>query len=107
MTLCVTKVPVFQHPLSLFQYFVANVKERFERLLKTVQDTSAKKAAQFVGKIAYVLVEEKNAQEEGFVTGRTGQNYLVHFKGDSSLIGKIVPVKLCESKGFYYYGERQ
>lgn len=82
------------------------IKERFERLLKVVQDTSAKKAAQSVGKITDVLVEEKNAQEEGFVTGRTGQNYLVHFKGDKSLIGKIVPVKLCESRGFYYYGER-
>lgn len=83
------------------------VKERFKRLLKTVQDISAKKAAQSVGKTAYVLVEEKNSQEEGFVTGRTEQNYLVHFKGDVSLIGKIVPVKICESKGFYYYGEMQ
>ncbi len=83
------------------------VKERFERLLKTVQCTSAKKASLSEGKIADVLVEEKNVQEEGFVTGRTGQNYLVHFKGDESLIGKIVPVKLCESKGFYYYGEIQ
>lgn len=83
------------------------VKERFERLLNTVQNTSAKKAAQYVGNTEYVLVEEKNTQEEGFVTGRTGQNYLVHFKGDKSLIGQIVPVKLCESKGFYYYGEKQ
>ncbi|HBA96678.1 MAG TPA: tRNA (N6-isopentenyl adenosine(37)-C2)-methylthiotransferase MiaB, partial [Lachnospiraceae bacterium] len=83
------------------------VKERFERLLKTVQCTSAKKASLSEGKIADVLVEEKNVQEEGFVTGRTGQNYLVHFKGDESLIGKIVPVKLCESKGFNYYGEIQ
>lgn len=81
------------------------VKERFERLLKTVQDTSAKRAAQYVGRIFDVLVEEKNAQEEGFLTGRTEQNYLVHFRGDESLIGKIVPVKFCESRGFYYYGE--
>lgn len=35
------------------------IKERFERLLKVVQDTSAKKAAQSVGKITDVLVEEK------------------------------------------------
>ena len=54
---------------------------------------------------AYVLAEEKNNQEAGFITGRTEQNYIVHFKGNEELIGKIVPVKLCESKGFYYYGE--
>ena len=46
-----------------------------------------------------------NKQEEGYVTGRTAKNYLVHFPGDESMIGKIVPVKLCESKGFYYYGK--
>lgn len=81
------------------------VKERFDRLLKIVHETTARKAGQYLGQIADVLVEEVNAQEDGYVTGRTGQNYLVHFKGDKSLIGSIVPVKLCESKGFYYYGE--
>ena len=81
------------------------VKERFDRLLNKVKEISAKKAAKYVGKTVYVLAEEKNSQEEGFITGRTEQNYIVHFKGNKELIGKIVPVKLCESKGFYYYGE--
>ncbi len=81
------------------------VKERFDRLLNKVKEISAKKAAQYVGKTVFVLAEEKNSQEEGFITGRTEQNYIVHFKGNKELIGKIVPVKLCESKGFYYYGE--
>ncbi len=81
------------------------VKERFDRLLEVVHETTARKAGQYLGNIADVLVEEINSQEEGYVTGRTGQNYLVHFKGDKSLIGSIVPVKLCESRGFYYYGE--
>ena len=39
------------------------------------------------------------------LTGRLSNNILVHFKGDRSLIGKIVNVKLNESKGFYYIGE--
>lgn len=81
------------------------VKERFNRLLNKVKEISAKKAEQYVGKTVYVLAEEKNSQEEGFITGRTEQNYIVHFKGNEELIGKIVPVRLCESKGFYYYGE--
>ena len=83
------------------------VKERFDRLLNRVQDIASKKAAKDVGKTVDVLVEEKNEQDEHLVTGRTSQNYVVHFPGDEKLIGKIVPVKLCESKGFYYMGEMQ
>lgn len=80
------------------------VKERFDRLLKKIQDISARKAAADVGKTEKVLVEEVNRQDSSLVTGRTGKNYVVHFPGDNSLIGKIVSVKLCESKGFYYIG---
>ena len=83
------------------------VKERFDRLLNRVQDIASKKAAKDVGKTVDVLVEEKNEQDEHLVTGRTSQNYVVHFPGDEKLIGKIVPVKLGESKGFYYMGEMQ
>ena len=32
-------------------------------------------------------------------------NTIVHFKGDGSLIGQIVPVYLKECHGFYYLGE--
>ena len=82
------------------------VKERFDRLLKKVQEISAKKASVDEGKIEEVLVEEVNKQDGSLVTGRTSRNYVVHFPGDASLIGTIVSVKLCESKGFYYIGEQ-
>lgn len=83
----------------------AVVKERFDRLLARVQDIAAEKAAADTGKVQDVLVEEINDHDSSLVTGRTSKNYLVHFKGDESLIGSIVSVKLCESKGFYYIGE--
>ncbi len=53
-----------------------------------------------------VLVEETNSQDDSLVTGRLSNNILVHFEGDASDIGKIIPVVLKESKGFYYIGER-
>lgn len=81
------------------------VKDRFNRLLSRVQEISAKKTALDEGKVQEVLVEEVDRQDTSLVTGRTDKNYLVHFPGDASLIGKLVPVKLCESKGFYYLGE--
>lgn len=80
------------------------VKERFDRLLKRVQEISAGKTAKAVGQTEPVLVEEVNKQDASLLTGRTSQNYLVHFPGDASLIGKIVSVVLEESKGFYYVG---
>ncbi len=82
------------------------VKERFQRLLARIQEIGAEKARASLGQTEQVLVEEVNRQDASLVTGRTGGNYLVHFPGDASLIGQIVPVRLRESKGFYYLGER-
>lgn len=46
-----------------------------------------------------------NDHLDGYVTGRMSNNILVHFPGDSSLIGTIQSVFLREAKGFYYLGE--
>lgn len=81
-------------------------KERFDRLLKTVQEIAAEVTGRDEGKICEVLVEEINHQNAGLVTGRMSNNTLVHFPGDAGLIGKIVRVKLNEAKGFYYLGEQ-
>ena len=82
------------------------VKERFDRLLELVQDISAKKTQKDVGTIQQILVEEQNQHDANLMTGRTGRNYLVHFPGSKDLIGQLVSVRLTESKGFYYMGER-
>lgn len=82
------------------------VKERFQRLLAEIQNISSEITKEDEGTIQEVLVEEKNSQEEGLVTGRLSNNLLVHFKGDEQLIGELVMVKLTECKGFYYMGER-
>lgn len=81
------------------------VKDRFDRLLKEIQGISAELSGRDTGKVEKVLVEEINSQDSELVTGRLSNNVLVHFKGSSDLIGKIVNVKLSESKGFYYMGE--
>ena len=52
------------------------------------------------------LVEEINEHDASLVTGRLSNNTLVHFPGDASLIGKIVPVRLEEYKGFYHLGKQ-
>ncbi len=79
-------------------------KERFERMLKEVQDIAAEEADRLTGQVREVLVESLNRQDEGLVTGRLANNSVVHLPGDESLIGQIVPVRLDECRGFYYLG---
>ncbi len=81
------------------------VKDRFDRLLKEVQDISAEVCSVHEDTVQAVLVESVNDHDDTLVTGRMSNNLLVHFKGDESLIGTIVNVHLKECKGFYYLGE--
>lgn len=80
------------------------VKERFDRLLKEVQDISAEVCGRDVKTVQEVLVEEVNVHTPGLMTGRLSNNTVVHFPGDPSMIGQLVPVYLRESRGFYYMG---
>ena len=82
----------------------AEVKENFDRLLHVVQETAKERVQIYAGQTMEVLVEEINEHDASYVTGRLSNNTLVHFQGDASLIGKIVPVTLTECKGFYYMG---
>lgn len=82
----------------------AVVKERFDRLLKEVQQISGEVCGRDAGTVRKVLVECLDDHQEGYVTGRLTNNTVVHFPGDESLIGRIVDVYLEESRGFYYMG---
>ena len=81
------------------------MKDRFDRLLKLVQSIATTQCSRDTGKTLEVLVEEVNEKDPSMVSGRLSNNTVVHFKGDSSLIGTICKVKMIESKGFYYLGE--
>lgn len=80
------------------------VKEQFDRVLKTVQETAREQVSRYQGQICDVLVEEINENDSSLVTGRMSNNTLVHFPGDISLVGKLVNVSLDECHGFYYMG---
>ncbi len=81
------------------------VHERFNRLLAAVKESGEKQSGRFTGRTMDVLVEEQN-REEGYVSGRLSQNIVVHLPGTKEDIGSILPVRLVECKGFYYFGER-
>lgn len=81
------------------------VNERFQRVLSLVHEVTAESSGRFEGQVHEVLVEDINTHLDGYVTGRMSNNILVHFPGDSSMIGSIRKVRLNESRGFYYLGE--
>ena len=82
------------------------VKKRFGRLLERVNVIAGEQLKRYEGQMKDVLVEDINAQDNTFVTGRTGENVTVHFKGDKALIGQTVKVHLKECRGFYFIGEQ-
>lgn len=82
----------------------AVVKERFNRLLDTVNEVSHSISARYTGTVQKALVEAVNDHDSSLVTGRLTNNMLVHFPGDKELVGSIVNVSLDECKGFYYMG---
>ncbi len=82
------------------------VHARFDRLMEEVKKSGEAQCARFEGRVMDVLIEEVNKRNPGLVTGRISNNLIVHFPGQESEIGSIVPVKLDECKGFYYFGSR-
>ncbi len=82
------------------------VHNRFDRLLEVLNKGIYDIHSRLVGTTANVLVEDVSRQDENIVSGRSEHNTLIHFKGDPSLIGQTVPVKITENKTFYLMGER-
>lgn len=88
------------------QVVETDAKNRFDRLLKVIQEISAELTGRHTGEVQEVLVEEVNSQDNTLLTGRLSNNVLVHFTGTPDMIGTIIKVKLKECKGFYYIGEK-
>ena len=80
------------------------VKDRFDRLLKEVQEIAGEVCGVHQGTVQEVLVESVNDHDPSLMTGRMSNNLLVHFPGDEQLIGKLVQVRLEDCRGFYYLG---
>lgn len=79
--------------------------KRFDELVKMVEKHAVPKAEAYVGKTLKVLVDGASKRNKEVLSGYSEENKLVHFKGDSSLVGKIVKVKINESHLYSVIGE--
>jgi len=73
-------------------------KERLQEVMAVVEATALKKNQGLEGKTVEILVDEPNL-------GRTRTNKIVKFKGNSSLVGKLVDVKIKKAKSWVVEGQ--
>ena len=79
--------------------------KRFSELVKHLEKNIEVYSKNMVGKTYAVLVDGESKTDSDMLSGYTECNKLVHFKGDSSLVGKIVNVKITESHTYSLIGE--
>ncbi len=78
--------------------------KRFNILLDVLYPIALRKNEECIGKTYKILVDEVSKNSDEYLTGRTEHFRLVHFKGDKSLIGKIVNVRIDSVKTFFLEG---
>ena len=79
--------------------------ERFKRLTDELEKYYPFYNASFINKVEEVLVTSVSKKDKNKVSGVMFNNKIVNFNGDSSLIGKIVKVKILEDKLYSFNGE--
>ena len=80
-------------------------KDRLHRLMSLQNSISKKLSMEYEGKIERVLVEGPSKKNKDMLSSRTSTNKIVLFKGDKSLEGQFVNVKINECKTWTLYGE--
>ena len=80
-------------------------KERLSRLNEVVNAGYLRGSERFLHKVVKVLVDGVSKSDDSVLAGYSEHNKLVNFKGDPSMIGTIVDVKITEAKTWFLIGE--
>ena len=86
-------------------YTRADKQKHFDRLMDVSNRISGEKHKEYEGKTVRVLVDGETGREEYNLSSRTNGGRLVHLRGDKSLIGQFVNVKIVSSNTWALYGE--
>ncbi|MCR1950075.1 MULTISPECIES: tRNA (N6-isopentenyl adenosine(37)-C2)-methylthiotransferase MiaB [unclassified Clostridium] len=83
----------------------ADKHNRFDRLIKVVNEGVIKSNKVYEGKTVEVLVEGPSKNDETKLTGRTRNGKLVNFSGENVKAGDLVNVKIVRAQPFSLIGE--
>lgn len=78
---------------------------RLRELLEVQREISNRHYRRFIGKTMRVLADGKSKKREGFLTGKSNEFIIAEFKGDESLIGQFVNIKVTDSMNWAVTGE--
>ena len=78
---------------------------RLRELLEVQREISDRHYRRFIGKTMRVLADGKSKKREGFLTGKSNEFIIAEFKGDESLIGQFVNIKITDSMNWAVIGE--
>ncbi len=79
----------------------------FDALTETANRISGEKHREYEGKTVRVLVDGETGRDEYNLSSRTNGGRLVHLKGDPSLIGQFIKVRITASNTWALYGETE
>ncbi len=80
-------------------------KQRLYELNEKINAGYLRGNMRFEGQVVKVLVDGVSKHDDAILAGYTENNKLINFKGDASLIGKIIDVKVTEAKTWFLLGE--
>lgn len=80
--------------------------QRLSTVLELQESITHKKNKSLEGELLEVLVEGPSETDPDKLTGRTGTNKIVNFRGDKNDIGKLIRIKIMEAKLHSLYGEK-
>ena len=86
-------------------YTRADKQKHFDRLMDVSNRISGEKHKEYEGRIVRVLVDGETGRDEYNLSSRTNGGRLVHLRGDKSLIGSFIDVKITASNTWALYGE--
>lgn len=78
---------------------------RLRELLEVQREISDRHYRRFIGKTMRVLADGKSKKREGFLTGKSNEFIIAEFKGDESLIGQFVNIKVTDSMNWAVTGK--
>ena len=76
----------------------------FDQLTELANRISGEKHKEYEGRVFRVLVDGETGKEEYNLSSRTNGGRLVHLRGDKSLIGQFIDVKITASNTWALYG---
>ncbi len=93
-------------PAASMEQIPSDVKKsRITRLVKLQNDITKELSDEYLGNTYEILVEDVNPKYPGTVCGRTDSGRLVTIKGEPSLIGSFLDVKITKSRSASLFGE--